>query len=269
MSVRLASAGLSDRGQKRPHNEDSILLDGDRGIFAVADGMGGHAAGEIASKIAIDAVREVFGNDEAKAVEDEETLPSQVVEERLKLVVDRSNVLIAERIEKNPECSGMGTTLVTLVVRDGRYWIGHVGDSRAYLLSDAGIRQLTTDHSFVNELVRLGMLSEEEAAHHPRRNVVTRALVGGQNVRPDISEGSFTPGEIVLLCSDGLNTMLGDEQIHAIVARNRDDLDTAARELVDAANAAGGEDNVTVILARAIGNGVDGVADGETAPSPL
>lgn len=238
--MNLLVGAMTDKGLVRAHNEDSHLVMTAQGLFAVADGMGGHAAGEVASRIAIDAVREVF---------DDESLSPESVPELLRRAVERSNDRIAERIRSQPEYLGMGTTLVILLANSEQFWIAHVGDSRAYLIRNDEIIQLTTDHSFVNELVRLGMLSREEAARDPRRNVVTRALGSGSRVSPDIAQGSMQPGDVVLLCSDGLNTMLDDDEILAIVRRNGHDLPAACHQLVEAANHAGGEDNVTVVLA--------------------
>ncbi|GAB4372156.1 MAG: Stp1/IreP family PP2C-type Ser/Thr phosphatase [Acidobacteriota bacterium] len=234
---------MSDRGLVRPHNEDCLLVEPDRGLFAVADGMGGHAAGEVASRLAIEAVREVF-----------EEIPEEGDEviARIQAAIERANRNIAERILSQPECRGMGTTLVMCVTRDDRFWVAHVGDSRAYLLRGDAIRQLTTDHSFVNELVRLGMLSREEAARDPRRNVVTRALGSGAPVAPDIYEDRWRAGDRLLLCSDGLNTMVGDDEILRIVREAGDDVGRAVDELVAAALAGGGEDNVTVVLAAMV-----------------
>lgn len=238
--MKLVSGSMSDKGLVRPHNEDSYLVDGDHGVFAVADGMGGHAAGEVASRLAIDAVQEIFR---------EESISEADIPDMLRRAVERSNDRIADRIRSQPEYRGMGTTLVVLVTLGEQFWIAHVGDSRAYLIRQEDIIQLTTDHSFVNELVRLGMLSREEAARDPRRNVVTRALGSGARVLPDISQGTFRPGDVVLLCSDGLNTMLEDGEILGIVRSSGPDLEAASRALVEAANGAGGEDNVTVVLA--------------------
>ena len=240
--MQISASGRSDRGCLRPHNEDSFLVAPEHGLFVVADGMGGHAAGEVASKIAVEAVLEVMSAGPAQG----ESIPDQ-----LRRAVTRSNENIAARIRERPDYRGMGTTLVVLCVRESNYWVAHVGDSRAYLVRGEAIKQLTTDHSFVNELVRLGMLSREQAARDPRRNVVTRALGSGSAVAPDIQDGVLESGDVLLLCSDGLNTMVEDERILQIVREGVSDLDEAAGALVDAANESGGEDNVTVVLAGA------------------
>lgn len=250
--MRIAATGLSDCGRMRPHNEDAHLVDVEHGVFAVADGMGGHAAGEVASGIAIDALRELLCRPRTGDPD---------VPELLRRAVDEANRRIAVKSDENPECRHMGTTLVVALVAGPRFWIAHVGDSRAYLLRDGAIQQLTSDHSFVNELVRLGMLSREQAARDPRRNVVTRALGSGTVVAPDIVEGIALPGDLLVLCSDGLNTMLDDRAICEVIERAGSDLERAARDLVEAANAAGGEDNVTVVVL-----GFEPMARGEARP---
>jgi len=239
--MTISSAGMTDRGRLRPHNEDALLVEAERGLFAVADGMGGHAAGEVASHLAIEAVRSML----SERAEEGTDVPG-----RLRAAIEEANRRIAEQIERNPEFRGMGTTLVVAVLEGPRIWVAHIGDSRAYLIRQDEIRQLTADHSFVNELVRLGMLSREQAARDPRRNVVTRALGSGAIVVPEIHEHPFDPEDILLLCSDGLNTMLADDRILAVVRDSNGSLDQVCEGLIAAANAAGGEDNISVVLVR-------------------
>ncbi|MBP1611440.1 MAG: protein phosphatase [Acidobacteria bacterium] len=253
----VAGAGLTDRGRLRPHNEDSLLVEAEHGLFAVADGMGGHAAGEVASHLAIEAVRASL----ADAPRADGDMPA-----RLRDAIEEANRRIAEQIEQQPECRGMGTTLVVAVSAGQRCWIAHIGDSRAYLIRDAQITQLTADHSFVNELVRLGMLSREQAARDPRRNVVTRALGSGAMVVPEIHEYRVEPGDTLLLCSDGLNTMLADERILAVALEAGAALEAICAGLIAAANAAGGEDNISVVAIRWQGDGELG--DGGSPPAP-
>ncbi|MDQ7007704.1 MAG: Stp1/IreP family PP2C-type Ser/Thr phosphatase [Acidobacteriota bacterium] len=257
--MTISACGQTDRGLLRPHNEDALLISLDHGVFAVADGMGGHAAGEVASGIAIEAVREVL--DRPRAADDD--MPGLI-----RRAIDEANRRIADRIQLKPEYRGMGTTLVLAVVEGDRYWIAHVGDSRAYRIRGSEIRQLTSDHSFVNELVRLGMLSREQAARDPRRNVVTRALGSGPSVVADVVEEVAQPGDLLLLCSDGLNSMLDDETILATAMAARQDLDDGCRRLVAAANAAGGEDNITVILVQPVGSPVDSVTPTQPVAAP-
>ncbi len=255
--MRYRGHGRTDRGLVRPHNEDCILVEPAHGVFAVADGMGGHAAGEVASTRAIEAIREALCADRPA------DLPPP---ELLRRAVEHSNLGIARAIEAHPEYRGMGTTLVVALLDGDSCWIAHVGDSRAYLVRDGRIDQLTTDHSFVNELVRLGMLSREQAARDPRRNVVTRALGSSQVVVPDIVEVPLRPGDVLLLCSDGLNTMVEDGEILALVRAAGGDPEAATRKLVEAANAAGGEDNISVIVVACQGDG-DPEAARRTAPN--
>lgn len=236
--MKISVSGVTDRGRVRPHNEDALIVDLAHGVFAVADGMGGHAAGEVASGLAIDVVTELLAR---RRPSDEDAV------ELLRRAVDLSNERIASHSENSPEYRHMGTTIVVAIAAGARYWIAHVGDSRAYLVRGAEIFQLTSDHSFVNELVRLGMLSREQAARDPRRNVVTRALGSGAGVAPDIFEGEAAPGDVLVLCSDGLNTMLDDQRILSVL-RGAGSIERGSAELVAAANAAGGEDNVTVVV---------------------
>lgn len=241
--MRIVALGKTDKGLLRPHNEDALLVAAEEGVFAVADGMGGHAAGEVASHLAIEAIGELLGD---KLRESSQSIPEMLLE-----AVEEANRRIAKRMEEQPEYRGMGTTVVTAVIRANHAWVAHVGDSRAYLLRDGHLRQLTTDHSFVNELVRLGMLSREQAARDPRRNVVTRALGSGTVVVPDIQHEALQPGDLLLLCSDGLNTMLVDKRILDLLQAPPQEIETACDRLIEAANEAGGEDNVTVVLIRA------------------
>jgi protein phosphatase len=253
----VAGAGLTDRGRLRPHNEDSLLVEAERGLFAVADGMGGHAAGEVASHLAIEAVRASLA---------ETAHPDGDIPGRLRDAIEEANRRIAEQIEQQPECRGMGTTLVVAVSEGERCWIAHIGDSRAYLIRGERITQLTADHSFVNELVRLGMLSREQAARDPRRNVVTRALGSGAMVVPEIHEYRVEAGDTLLLCSDGLNTMLADERILAVVQEAGGPLEEVCAGLIAAANAAGGEDNISVVAIRWQGDGEAGNGGGPPTP---
>jgi PPM family protein phosphatase len=241
-----AYAGASDTGRKRRRNEDSLVIDPP--LFAVADGMGGAQAGEIASKLA------------AAALED--TDPGSLSgEERVTSLIQEANRRVYERSNEDPSASGMGTTITVALVEDSGVTIGHVGDSRAYRYRDGAIEQITEDHSLVNELMKSGKLSPEEAETHPQRSVITRAL----GTDPDVDVDSFTvetqEGDVFLLCSDGLTSMVDDDDILGVLEKHRDDLDRATKSLVAAANRGGGEDNITVI-AFAISDG------GETATMP-
>jgi len=241
-----AYAGASDTGRKRRHNEDSYVIAPP--LFAVADGMGGAQAGEIASKLA------------AAALED--TDPGALsAPERVTSLIQEANRRVHERAVSDPATSGMGTTMTVAFVEGTNVTFGHVGDSRAYRLRDGAMEQITEDHSLINELLKSGKLSPEEAELHPQRSVITRAV----GTDPDVDVDSFTIeaeiGDVFLICSDGLTDMVPDAEIRDVLDKNHDDLDRATKSLVAAANRGGGEDNITVI-AFAIS------ADGETAEMP-
>ena len=229
--------GLTDVGRRRENNQDQLLVDEQRDVYAIADGMGGHAAGEVASSIAIKALAETIQD-----VSDEEA------NQFLVDAFQEGNRRICESVLARGEWRGMGTTIVALVRRDDRVIIGHVGDSRSYVLRNGALVQLTDDHSWVAEQVRMGLLTNEEAHKHPMRNIVTRAMGNRLELEVDVSEQPIQPGDVFLLCSDGLNSMLGDEQISEILSRHQDDPVEACRALIDAANEHGGDDNITVIV---------------------
>jgi PPM family protein phosphatase len=231
--VRLGQAtSVTDTGRKRRHNEDSYVCDPP--IFAIADGVGGAQAGEVASSLAASALREGDGQGDPE---------DQVVE-----LIQEANRRIFERSGEDSSLSGMGTTITVALVDDAHVTFGHVGDSRAYLVRNGQLDQLTDDHSLVAELTRAGKISEEEAEIHPQRSVITRAV----GTDPDVDVDTFViepqPNDVFLLCSDGLTDMVSDEDILRIVDRSRDDLKAAAKDLVFAANKAGGEDNITVVV---------------------
>ena len=241
-------AQLSDTGRVRHHNEDRSLAR--LPVIAVADGMGGAKAGEVAAQVAVDEVGE---------------LAAPASADQIRSAVARANETIRRMASEDPEKSGMGTTLTAATFEDGRLDVVHVGDSRAYLWRDGALRQLTEDHSVVAELVRRGSLSPEDAEHHPHRNVITRALGAEPEVTTDTVSEHLRDGDVVLLCSDGLSSYVGQEQI-ADDLRGAASLDEAARALVERANAAGGTDNVTVVLARVGIVGADGASDTAEAP---
>jgi protein phosphatase len=227
------TAVLTDTGRKRRHNEDAYVAEPP--LFAVADGMGGAQAGELASSLA------------AAALKDSQE-PGGGGEERVDELIQQANRRVYERQSQDAALSGMGTTMTVALVEDGRVAIGHVGDSRAYLIRGGSLEQLTEDHSLVAELVRSGKLSPEEAEGHPQRSVITRALGTDPDVDVDTFSVETKPGDLFLICSDGLTSMVDDETILTEVARNRDDLKGAAKALVRAANKGGGEDNITVVF---------------------
>jgi PPM family protein phosphatase len=225
------STGVTHTGRRRRHNEDSFVHEPP--LFAIADGMGGPRAGEVASRLAAGALEigDVAGTGT----------------ERVVALINEANRRVYERSSEDENVSGMGTTITVALVEDSTVTLGHVGDSRAYLARGGSLEQLTEDHSLVAELVRGGKLSREEAEHHPQRAVITRAL----GTDPDVDVDTFTvqaqPGDVFLLCSDGLTTMIGDETILRVLEERRGDLDDAAQELIRLANKAGGDDNITVV----------------------
>src|ERR687887_1501524 len=228
------SAGLTDPGRKRRRNEDAYVCEPP--IFAVADGMGGAQAGELASSLA------------AAALRDDSGAGPEGGERRVDDLIQEANRRVYQRQSRDAAASGMGTTMTVALVEDGTVAIGHVGDSRAYLIRGRSLEQLTEDHSLVAELVRSGKLSPEEAEAHPQRSVITRALGTDPDVDVDTFSVRTKPGDLFLLCSDGLTSMVGDDTILAEVERNRGDLQAAAKALVRAANRGGGEDNITVVF---------------------
>jgi serine/threonine protein phosphatase PrpC len=221
------SVGLTDPGRRRRRNEDAYICEPP--LFAVADGMGGAQAGEIASRLAAAALR---GSPTGDVV----------------ALIQEANRRIYERSSEDETVSGMGTTITVALVADDAVRIGHVGDSRAYLIRDGGLEQLTDDHSLVAELVRSGKLSPEEAEVHPQRSVITRVLGTEPEVDVDAFAVPARTGDVFMLCSDGLTSMVADEKILELVGRSRGDLAAAAKALVNAANRGGGEDNITVVL---------------------
>jgi serine/threonine protein phosphatase PrpC len=241
----------TDTGKKRRRNEDDYVVEPP--LFAIADGMGGAQAGELASSLAAGAVRagEGGGSGETRVVE----------------LIQEANRRVYQRSSQDAAVSGMGTTMTVALVEDDSVVFGHVGDSRAYLIRDGKLEQLTEDHSLVAELVRSGKLSPEEAETHPQRSVITRAL----GTDPDVDVDTFSIpsrlGDLFMLCSDGLTSMVEDDTILETVEKHRDNLQGAARALIRAANKGGGEDNITVVFFE-IGEG-SGEPLEETAQYPV
>ena len=227
------STGFTDAGRRRRRNEDSYVLEPP--LFVVADGMGGAQAGEVASRLAASVFREYHDADELDA------------EERVGAIIQEANRRIYDRAQSDANASGMGTTVTAAIVEDARIAIGHVGDSRLYRIRNGELAQLTQDHSLVADLMRSGRLTPEEAESHPQRSVITRALGTDPEVDVDTFAVEAEPGDVFLLCSDGLTTMVGDEEILRTLAKS-ERLEPAAKALVKAANRGGGEDNITVIL---------------------
>ncbi len=245
----LVAAGRTDVGCVRKHNEDSLHLDPGLGLFVVADGLGGHAAGEVASRIVVERVAKFI----EQTIEKDRTWPLEYDVNlsydgnRLKVALLLSDHAIAEDIRSNPERETMGSTVVAGLLHGNKLTLAHVGDSRAYLINPEGIRQLTKDHSWVAEQVANGILTPSEARIHPFRNVITQALGNGGELDVSVQELDFRVLDRLLLCSDGLSGMINDSEILEIVQRSAS-LQEAVDQLIEAAKENGGEDNVTVIL---------------------
>jgi protein phosphatase len=234
-------AGLTDVGMRRSHNEDAFVVMPDRRVAAVADGMGGAAAGEVASRIFISAVSECFAST-ALASED---IASRIIQQ----VFSVANERMIEHVDRNPQDAGMGCTAELLTFSEERYIIGHVGDSRIYLFRNGDLRQLTKDHSLVQMEVDGGMITAEEARIHPKKNVVLRAVGIERDFSLDILRGNSFTGDLFLICSDGLTDMIEDDAVGTILLSSFS-LDQKAEQLVASAKNAGGKDNITVVLCQ-------------------
>ena len=251
--MEVKAYGLTHVGRQRQHNEDSFLVEDGAKLYLVADGMGGHAAGEIASRIAVDSISEFI----LHTKEDDGTWPHAYDEQfrrstnRLMAAVRMANTRVLEAMRKDVRLRGMGTTVVACMADDKMMSFAHVGDSRAYLIRENQLSRITNDHSWVFEQVQAGMLTEAEAEKHPLRNVITRALGGALQVNPDASEIEIRQGDVYLLCSDGLTGMVPEEEILRVVAESPS-LEAACQQLIDAANERGGLDNVTAILVKTV-----------------
>jgi PPM family protein phosphatase len=246
--VHYTAAAATDRGRKRASNEDAFGISVEHGVYLVCDGMGGAAAGEIASSLAVQEMvrlleHEAGGENGSRA----DSMPLLAEE-----AIAQANEAIFFRSQHNEKLSGMGTTLVGLLAEDRRVWVFNVGDSRCYLMRNGRLEQITLDHSLVEEQVRLGRMSRSEALRSPLRNVITRALGTQNRVTPDIFEVEPEPGDLFLLCSDGLTRELTDSLIESMLGVDLP-LDALCTRLVEAAKKAGGHDNITCILVRASG----------------
>lgn len=249
---KISFVGLSDKGMVRSNNEDSICTDYSTGLVVVADGMGGYKAGEIASGIAVKTIRDQIqsGLDEARKrlglSESGYTHESML----LRNAIVRANEIIHDTAKSQPQCEGMGTTVVACLFHDNRVSIAHVGDSRLYRLRRGTFEQVTRDHSLLQELVSRGFYTPEEARKSLNKNLVTRALGVEPVVQVDVQEDVALVGDIYLLCTDGLNDMVEDADIHLTMDTFSANLETMAQQLIKQANDNGGRDNVSVVLAK-------------------
>ena len=252
---RIEVANVSDVGRKRPHNEDSTATNEALGVLVLADGMGGYKAGEVASAIAVTGIYSDIesglektkpgGIDQASGLDKHSVL--------IRNAVNRANSSIYNTAQADEQCKGMGTTVVTAITYEDKISIAHVGDSRLYRLRDNDFKQVTKDHSLVQELIDRGLFSPEEAEQNAPKNLVTRALGIDAKVEIDVIEDELAIGDIYLLCSDGLTDMVKDEEIHLTLGKYSGNLALAADKLVEIANKYGGKDNISVILARVTG----------------
>lgn len=241
----------TDTGRLRNNNEDSVVVDAQAGVAVLADGMGGYNAGEVASGMATSFISSQLGRWLAEA--SAEATDSDV-RRAMDICVDNANRAIFEQADTNPQCAGMGTTLVVAVFREGRCLMGHVGDSRAYRLRGGVLTQITHDHSLLQEQIDAGLITEEQAAFSANKNLVTRAVGVEDAVLLETKLHELQPGDLYLLCSDGLSDMLADEVIQQLLSVS-ESLEALGTTLVSAANEAGGRDNISVILVRVGGEG--------------
>lgn len=235
---------LTDRGRVRSHNEDNggVFVNKDGTILAVVcDGMGGHQAGEVASEKAVSHIKEMW--EETTNISSPE--PAEIW---LKTFILQTNQSLFDHANSHEECHGMGTTIVAVILGDSFVTLAHVGDSRIYLISEEGAKQLTEDHTFVNELVKTGQISKEDAEHHPRKNVILQALGTENTVKIDIKTITYDDPGYILLCSDGLTDKVNDREIVEVLNNGSQALSAKAEELIRRANHYGGEDNITVAI---------------------
>jgi PPM family protein phosphatase len=250
--LKVVSAGLTDVGRKRNHNEDSFLIDDELQLYVVADGMGGHAGGGTASRIAVETIdKELRRSRDGRENPFVSTanLQDSLIPEALRSAVEKACLAIYTAAQEDPRLSGMGTTVISLVVKDDQAFFAHVGDSRAYLIRGELIQQISEDHSLVNEQIKAGMITPEEAKHSRYKNIITRSVGFEEEVQVDVMGVISEPNDIFLLCSDGLANMLEDKEIHELVLGTPNFQDVPQR-LIDMANERGGDDNITVIVVQ-------------------
>jgi serine/threonine protein phosphatase PrpC len=245
----LYMAGITDTGQMREHNEDYLAWDDDHGLAILADGMGGHNAGDVASRLCVMSLQENLLTALEEAVPSVEPEGMSHYATLVKESMEQANALIYETAEKDPTCKGMGTTVVLVLFYDGKSVVAHVGDSRVYRLHKNQLETVTEDHSLVRELLAQGTISPEEAHDNPYAHVITRAIGVRPQVEAEVQELDVAAGDVFLLCSDGLTDMVEDAAIEETLKTAQGNWQRAAQHLVDLANQAGGRDNISVLIA--------------------
>ena len=239
----MESFSITDIGVKRKMNQDFVFCEQNQvgnlpNLFIVADGMGGHKAGDFASRFSVEKVVEYIRSSKL-------TSPIRIFEEAIK----NTNMLLLNEAKENPNLEGMGTTFVIATIMDDILYVGNIGDSRLYLIHD-DIKQITRDHSLVEEMIKNGELTKSEARFHPNKNIITRALGASGEAIPDFFEVSLKNEDIILMCSDGLSNMIDDTEIFETVYSRRDKIKSAVRALIEKANEYGGKDNITAIVVK-------------------
>lgn len=246
---------LTDRGKVRDHNEDSggiYYNQAGQFLAVIADGMGGHKAGDVASQMAVDHVQTNWESEESLKTQEE-------IEDWLSETIRNLNKALFDHAQTHKACHGMGTTIVMTICTNDFFTVAHVGDSRCYISNEAGLNQVTEDHSLVNALVRAGQISKEGAKDHPRKNVVLKAAGTEEHIESDVKSLEWQEGDQLLLCSDGLTDKLTDEQMEDLIDKG-DNMMEAGQKMVDLANELGGEDNISLVLVQH-----DGSEEGETS----
>ena len=242
MALKIQGIGKTDVGLKRTNNEDAFVVRPDLGFWAVADGMGGAAAGEVASRIFVETATEAFTSNST-----EETQM-----DRVKNAFTLANSRMLDHVAAHPDHAGMGCTAEILAISGDDIFIGHIGDSRTYRLRNAELKQLSQDHSLVQEQINQGLISEQDARSHAMRHVILRAVGNKEPIELDLLKGKGLPGDIFLLCSDGLTDMIDDAAIRNCLTQG-ESLQALADQLIELAKAAGGKDNITVVLVKLLG----------------
>lgn len=251
--LKALSAGLTDVGRKRSHNEDSYLIDEELQLFVVADGMGGHAGGGTASRIAVETIdKELRGvrNSPTSPFKAETSLQDSPLPDFLRAAVEKACFEIYRAAQEDPRLAGMGTTVISLCVQHQHAMFAHVGDSRAYLVRGDLIQQISEDHSLVNEQIKAGMITPDEARHSRYKNIITRSVGFEEEVQVDVMGIMLELNDSFILCSDGLANLVEDREIREIISTS--ELKDAPKKLIDLANERGGDDNITVIVVRAV-----------------